>query len=74
MKSDATSVEPTSESHRVTLRVPEEQIKQAGALVECGEYPNRSEVIRAALRQHLDEKDARKKLERHQSLDERGDE
>jgi metal-responsive CopG/Arc/MetJ family transcriptional regulator len=35
---------------RVTLRVPETRIEEIEAAVEAGQYPNRSEAIRAAIR------------------------
>jgi len=36
---------------RVTLRIPQQQIEQVEQLVERGEYPNRSEAIRSAVRE-----------------------
>lgn len=36
---------------RVTLRVPEDQLASLERLVENGEYPNRSEAIRTAMRE-----------------------
>lgn len=36
---------------RVTLRIPEQQVDEIDALVDDGRYPNRSEVIRDAVRQ-----------------------
>lgn len=41
---------------RVTLRVPKQQIEEVEQMVEVGEYPNRSEAIRAAIRGMLKEK------------------
>lgn len=38
---------------RVTLRIPEQQIRQLEKLVERGEFPNRSEAIRACVRDDL---------------------
>lgn len=40
---------------RVTLRIPEQQIEKVEALVDAGEFPNRSEAIRAGIRELLDE-------------------
>lgn len=42
---------------RVTLRIPAQQVEDAEALVEAGEFPNRSEVIRQALRDFLKDYD-----------------
>jgi Arc/MetJ-type ribon-helix-helix transcriptional regulator len=40
---------------RVTLRIPKQQIEAVEQMVETGEYPNRSEAIRAAVREMLNE-------------------
>ena len=40
---------------RVTLRIPEQQIEAVERLVETGKYPNRSEAIRAAVRDMIEE-------------------
>jgi Arc/MetJ-type ribon-helix-helix transcriptional regulator len=40
---------------RVTLRIPKQQIEEVERMVETGEYPNRSEAIRAAVRDMLAE-------------------
>lgn len=40
---------------RVTLRIPKQQIEEVEQMVELGEYPNRSEAIRAAVRQMVAE-------------------
>lgn len=40
---------------RVTLRIPEQQIEAVERLVETGQYPNRSEAIRSAVRNLVDE-------------------
>ncbi|AOW80680.1 MAG: ribbon-helix-helix domain-containing protein [Halobacteriota archaeon] len=40
---------------RVTLRIPEQQIEAVERMVETGKYPNRSEAIRAAVRDMLEE-------------------
>jgi len=43
---------------RVTLRIPKQQIEEVEQMVETGEYPNRSEAIRAAVRNMLNEHEA----------------
>jgi Arc/MetJ-type ribon-helix-helix transcriptional regulator len=45
---------------RVTLRIPKQQIEEVERMVETGEYPNRSEAIRSAVREMLSEQDAGK--------------
>ena len=40
---------------RVTLRIPKQQIEQVERMVETGEYPNRSEAIRSAVREMINE-------------------
>jgi Arc/MetJ-type ribon-helix-helix transcriptional regulator len=40
---------------RVTLRIPKQQIEEVERMVETGEYPNRSEAIRSAVREMLNE-------------------
>ncbi|EMA49864.1 MULTISPECIES: ribbon-helix-helix domain-containing protein [Halococcus] len=40
---------------RVTLRIPKQQIAEVEQMVEHGEYPNRSEAIRAAVREMVAE-------------------
>jgi Arc/MetJ-type ribon-helix-helix transcriptional regulator len=42
---------------RVTLRIPKQQIEEVEQMVETGEYPNRSEAIRAAVRDMLNEQE-----------------
>ena len=42
---------------RVTLRIPEQQIERVEQLVERGEYPNRSEAIRSAVRELVDDEE-----------------
>jgi Arc/MetJ-type ribon-helix-helix transcriptional regulator len=51
---------------RVTLRIPKQQIDAVEQMVETGEYPNRSEAIRAAVREMLAEEqsDDRRKQKR----------
>lgn len=41
---------------RVTLRIPEQQIEEVEQMVETGQFPNRSEAIRAAVREMLSER------------------
>jgi Arc/MetJ-type ribon-helix-helix transcriptional regulator len=38
---------------RVTLRIPKQQIEEVERMVDTGEYPNRSEAIRSAVREML---------------------
>ncbi len=40
---------------RVTLRIPRQQIEEVERMVDTGEYPNRSEAIRSAVRDMLSE-------------------
>ncbi|MFB6127851.1 MAG: ribbon-helix-helix domain-containing protein [Halolamina sp.] len=40
---------------RVTLRIPKQQIDEVEQMVETGEFPNRSEAIRSAVRDMLNE-------------------
>lgn len=42
---------------RVTLRIPKQQIEEVEQMVETGEYPNRSEAIRSAVREMLSEQE-----------------
>jgi len=42
---------------RVTLRIPKQQIEEVEQMVETGEYPNRSEAIRSAVREMINERD-----------------
>lgn len=42
---------------RVTLRIPKQQIEEVEQMVETGEFPNRSEAIRAAVRDMLNEQE-----------------
>ena len=39
---------------RVTFRAPAEQIEEIEQLVDDGEYPNRSEAVRDAVRDLID--------------------
>ncbi|WP_256392768.1 ribbon-helix-helix domain-containing protein [Natronoarchaeum rubrum] len=43
---------------RVTLRIPKQQIEAVEQMVDTGQYPNRSEAIRAAVREMIDEQEA----------------
>ena len=40
---------------RVTLRIPKQQIDEVERLVDTGKFPNRSEAIRAAVRDMINE-------------------
>jgi len=40
---------------RVTLRIPKQQIEEVEQMVERGQFPNRSEAIRSAVREMLSE-------------------
>jgi len=40
---------------RVTLRIPKQQIDEVEQMVESGQFPNRSEAIRSAVREMLSE-------------------
>ena len=42
---------------RVTLRIPKQQIEEVEQMVDSGEFPNRSEAIRSAVREMLAEQD-----------------
>jgi len=44
---------------RVTLRIPKQQIDEVEQMVETGEFPNRSEAIRSAVREMLNEQSER---------------
>ena len=46
---------------RVTLRIPKQQIEEVERMVETGEYPNRSEAIRAAVRDMINEDSAERR-------------
>ncbi|MFP4632707.1 MAG: ribbon-helix-helix domain-containing protein [Halobacteriales archaeon] len=53
---------------RVTLRIPEQQVSAVEALVDEGEFPNRSEAIRAAVRTMVTEKDGHEKVKEKNKL------
>ena len=42
---------------RVTLRIPKQQIEEVEQLVDSGEFPNRSEAIRSAIREMINEQE-----------------
>jgi len=42
---------------RVTLRIPKQQIEEVERMVETGQYPNRSEAIRSAVREMINEEE-----------------
>ena len=42
---------------RVTLRIPKQQIEEVEQMVDRGKYPNRSEAIRSAVREMIDEQE-----------------
>ncbi|MEA1932294.1 ribbon-helix-helix domain-containing protein [Halohasta litorea] len=42
---------------RVTLRIPKQQIEEVEEMVDTGQFPNRSEAIRSAVRDMLNEHD-----------------
>jgi len=49
---------------RVTLRIPKQQIEEVEQLVETGEFPNRSEAIRSAVREMINEQESGKEREK----------
>ena len=42
---------------RVTLRIPKQQIEEVERMVDTGEFPNRSEAIRSAVREMINEQE-----------------
>lgn len=42
---------------RFSIRLPRQQLAEIDDLVEAGEFPNRSEAVRAAIRRYLNEED-----------------
>ena len=42
---------------RVTLRIPKQQIEEVERMVETGQFPNRSEAIRSAVREMINEQE-----------------
>lgn len=62
---------------RVTLRIPKSQLEQVEELVETGEFPNRSEAIRHAVRdltgiKKENERDTRSRVRSRSSGSDRG--
>lgn len=51
---------------RVTLRIPEQQIEEVERMVETGQFPNRSEAIRSAVREMLNEQGTRQEAQQAQ--------
>jgi Arc/MetJ-type ribon-helix-helix transcriptional regulator len=49
---------------RVTLRIPKQQIEEVERMVETGEYPNRSEAIRAAVRDMINEENGERSTDK----------
>ncbi len=41
---------------RITLRLPDQQIKMIDLMVQCGEFPSVSEAIRTAVRDLIDQR------------------
>lgn len=57
-------IRPQSEQmERITFRITPTQKAEIDALVESGEYPNRSEAIRAAVREMVTDGDAQTESE-----------
>lgn len=52
---------------RVTLRLPEKHVKELDDKAESGEFPTRSEAIRAAVREFLTEEEASQGIDREWS-------
>lgn len=42
---------------RLTVRLPDAQLREVERLEQTGEYPNKSEVLRDGLRRLLDDRD-----------------
>ena len=51
---------------RVTLRIPKQQVEAVEELVETGEFPNRSEAIRSAVREMVNEEDSERDRSRRE--------
>ncbi len=47
---------PRMQMQRITLRLPEQQLKMIDMLVEYGEFPSASEAIRTAIRDLIDQR------------------
>ncbi|WP_101295537.1 ribbon-helix-helix domain-containing protein [Halegenticoccus soli] len=54
---------------RVTLRIPKQQIEEVEQMVETGEFPNRSEAIRSAVRDMLKEQSEKRESSKPKSAD-----
>jgi len=54
---------------RITIRLPEKQLKMIDVMVDMGEFPSTSEAIRAAIRDLIDQRSD--KLLRNMQLMER---
>ncbi|MHC3438152.1 ribbon-helix-helix domain-containing protein [Natrialbaceae archaeon A-gly3] len=54
---------------RVTLRIPKQQVEEVERLVDSGEFPNRSEAIRSAVREMINEQEEGRQ---HEKTNERG--
>jgi Arc/MetJ-type ribon-helix-helix transcriptional regulator len=61
-----------TETQRITVRVPVRDVEIMEALVEAGEYPNRTAVVRRAIRDFIKEKGSEMKetVESQQDLTE----
>ena len=42
---------------RVTLRIPKQQIEEVERMVDTGQFPNRIEAIRSAVREMINEQE-----------------
>ena len=42
---------------RVTLRIPKQQVEEVERMVDTGQFPNRSEAIRSAVREMINEQE-----------------
>ena len=49
----STGVKPME---RITIRLPEKQLKMIDVMVDMGEFPSTSEAIRAAIRDLIDQR------------------
>lgn len=50
---------------RVTLRIPKQQVEEVEQMVDTGEFPNRSEAIRSAVREMINEQSDDRERERN---------
>jgi len=51
---------------RVTLRIPKQQIEEVEHMVDTGEFPNRSEAIRSAVREMINEQSDDRERDRNE--------